>query len=91
MFDIILILISFFGYFGYNSDLALLLGTPIEKAEAAAARMVSENRLQASIDQAERLVVFKSATSGLHQWDDNIGGICRRADAVLEAVNASML
>ncbi len=74
----------------YISELAELLGVPVEKAEAAAARMVLEKRLQGTIDQVDGLLVFGAAAGPVEQWDRNIEGLCRAADsAVAAAMGAS--
>lgn len=72
----------------YVEELAQLLGEPVEKAEAAAARMVLEKRLAGSIDQVDGLLVFGAAEGPLEQWDRNIEGLCRAADAAVEAAAA---
>ena len=76
--------------FGICTELASLLGIPEDKAEQAAARMIGEKRLHAIIDRSERLLIFLNAPSKLSQWDANINGICRRADAVLEVAHARL-
>ena len=71
----------------YVVELAELLGVPVEKAEAAAARMVVEKRLQGTIDQVDGLIVFGAAAGPLEQWDKNIEGLCKAADVAMDAVN----
>jgi COP9 signalosome complex subunit 4 len=72
-------------------ELAVLLGVGVEKAEAAAARMVMEKRLAASIDQVEGLIRFTSAADPLVQWDRNIAGVCAAANGIVEAAVAAGL
>lgn len=70
------------------AELAALLGVPLEKAEAAAARMIMEKRLAGSIDQVAGLLTFTASADPLVQWDRNIEGLCRAADVAVEAARA---
>ena len=72
----------------YISELAELLGVPVEKAEAAAARMVLEKRLQGTIDQVDGLLVFGAAAGPVEQWDRTIEGLCRAADSAVAAAQS---
>lgn len=75
----------------YISELAELLGVPVEKAEAAAARMILEKRLVGQIDQVDGILEFGSAAGPVAQWDTNIEGLCRAADeAVSLMTNVSI-
>jgi len=72
----------------YLQDLAELLGVPLEKAEATAARMVMESRMQGCIDQVEGLLTFTDSADPLVQWDRNIEGLCKAADEAIEFARA---
>lgn len=68
------------------ASLATLLGVDAAAAEVAAARMVEEGRLEASIDQLNGLVEFASgAADELVGWDASLMGLF---GAVTEAVDA---
>jgi COP9 signalosome complex subunit 4 len=73
------------------AELAALLGCGEAAAEAAAARMASEGRLAAELDQVEGLVSFGAAPGPLARWDANVEGLCRRADEAAAAMAAAGL
>lgn len=75
----------------YVPELAALLAVPAEKAEAAASRMVGENRLQATIDQVDGLITFKAAAEPLQQWDRNIAAICQAVNTLVDEAAAKGL
>mmetsp|Transcript_18330 Transcript_18330/g.24187 ORF Transcript_18330/g.24187 Transcript_18330/m.24187 type:complete len:403 (-) Transcript_18330:374-1582(-) len=58
------------------SELGNLLEIDAEKAEKVAAKMITEGRLKASIDQIEGILQFEGEMDTLQSWDDQIGRIC---------------
>lgn len=58
------------------SQLASLLRLDQAQAEKVAAKMVTEGRLEASIDQTEELLKFASDTMPLQSWDHRIRDVC---------------
>lgn len=57
-----------------------------QRAEKVVARMISENRLLASIDQIEGFVEFHDDTSQLEFWDSRIYSLCVEANDITEAL-----
>ena len=43
---------------------------------------------QASIDQVDGLITFKTAQEPLAQWDRNIQGLCQMVNTILDEVEA---
>lgn len=58
------------------SQLAAILRLDQAQAEKVAAKMVTEGRLMATIDQTEELLMFASDTRPLQSWDDRIRDVC---------------
>lgn len=72
-------------------ELGGLLGVSREKAEQAAARMVMENRLAATIDQVDGLITFTASADPLMQFDRNVAAICLAANETVENAKAAGL
>jgi COP9 signalosome complex subunit 4 len=69
-------------------DLGNLLGIPPEKAERVASTMITEDRLQGSIDQIARLIHFKSQSSNeLQLWDSHIENACSSVNAIIDMLS----
>ena len=58
------------------SELGSLLRLDAVKAERVAARMVTEDRLKAAIDQTESLLVYLNDDDALYSWDLRIQDVC---------------
>jgi COP9 signalosome complex subunit 4 len=73
------------------SELGDLLGLPPASAERVAARMISEGRLQGSIDQVSSTLQYGEGggVEELQQWDVRIGNVCARVNACVEAITAA--
>eukprot|EP00164_Ancoracysta_twista_P003596 GFYU01004816.1.p1 GENE.GFYU01004816.1~~GFYU01004816.1.p1 ORF type:complete len:409 (+),score=120.51 GFYU01004816.1:177-1403(+) len=67
-------------------ELGTLLGVAPEKAEKTAAKMITEARLEGSIDQIERLIHFECDSDALVQWDSQIERICLGLNHVIESL-----
>jgi len=68
-------------------DLGNLLGIAPEQAERVAATMITEDRLQGSIDQIQRLIHFKSQNSNqLLLWDSHIESACSSVNAIIDLI-----
>eukprot|EP01121_Diplochlamys_sp_Union-15-3_P016939 TRINITY_DN5869_c0_g1_i3.p1 TRINITY_DN5869_c0_g1~~TRINITY_DN5869_c0_g1_i3.p1 ORF type:complete len:413 (-),score=74.42 TRINITY_DN5869_c0_g1_i3:16-1227(-) len=66
-------------------ELGALLDISADKAETIASRMISENRLEGSIDQSQRLIFFNSKKSNsLVLWDKHITEACTTVNNILE-------
>mmetsp|Transcript_7663 Transcript_7663/g.11517 ORF Transcript_7663/g.11517 Transcript_7663/m.11517 type:complete len:401 (-) Transcript_7663:118-1320(-) len=53
-------------------EVGLLLDITPKKAEQVSARMISEGRLLASIDQVEGLLVFDDETNEVYEWEKRV-------------------
>jgi COP9 signalosome complex subunit 4 len=57
-----------------------------EKAEAYAARMVEQGRLNGSIDQIDGIIYFESSTTAtgrhIRQWDSGVQGLAEGVERV---------
>jgi len=62
------------------AELGELLGIKEEEAEAAAADMIRQKRINAKIDQIERLLHFSNKQDPLVAWDKHIDYMCTTAD-----------
>ena len=73
-------------------ELATLLGVAPETAERFAARMISEGRLGATIDQVDGFLNFEATAAqqeGLHAWDGHIAALCKGVNACVELVQGA--
>lgn len=64
------------------AELGSLLSIPPEQAEAVASKMITEERLNAWIDQIERVVGF-SGEQQLQTWDTYIQNLCHHVDDIV--------
>ena len=71
------------------SELASILRLDTAKAEKVAARMISEERLKASIDQTESLLIFIEDGSALRSWDERIKDLCGEVTDCVDAIQQS--
>ena len=67
-------------------SLGQMLGLTPEQAERVAAEMITSERLVASIDQVDGVLLFASAGDALASWDRRLREICMDVSAVTEAV-----
>jgi COP9 signalosome complex subunit 4 len=58
------------------TQLGSLLGISPEKAEKVAAKMISEQRLEGSIDQIDGILTFENESVTLQVWDNQIHSLC---------------
>jgi len=70
-------------------QLGALLDVTPDQAEAIASKMISEDRLQGSINQTSRLLYFRNPQSHneITTWDHHIEHICSSVNNILEAIN----
>lgn len=67
-------------------QLGHLLGVSPDKAEAIAADMMTEGRLQGTIDQVECLIRFDDNVEPLLQWDKQIQSTCQKVNDIIDAM-----
>jgi COP9 signalosome complex subunit 4 len=69
-------------------DLGNLLNISPDQAERVAAIMITEDRLQGSIDQIKGLIHFRSQNSSdLQLWDGHIETLCSSVNAIIDIVS----
>jgi len=69
-------------------DLGNLLNISPDQAERVAAIMITEDRLQGSIDQIKGLIHFKSQNSSdLQLWDGHIESLCSSVNAIIDIIS----
>lgn len=66
-------------------ELGALLSISSEQAEAMASRMMTEGRLDGSIDQIAGLIFFQDKHL-LPTWDNHIAGVCYQVDEIVEVL-----
>jgi COP9 signalosome complex subunit 4 len=71
-------------------ELGNLLAVSAEQAEILTAQMISENRLQAKMDQLDMLIYF-SRQSNLNVWDEQIAGFCYQLDDIATQIRQRYL
>jgi COP9 signalosome complex subunit 4 len=71
------------------TELGNILRLDAARAEKVAARMIVEERLKASIDQTEGLLLFGGDASALRSWDERIKEVCSGVAELVEAVQQS--
>lgn len=71
------------------SELGTLLGIAADKAERFAATMITEGRMQGSIDQISGLVQFAAAHGAVATWDDSIKDVCAEVNTIVERIEAA--
>ncbi|KAL3319328.1 COP9 signalosome complex subunit 4 [Cichlidogyrus casuarinus] len=67
-------------------NLAKLLGVPIEDAEVIASNMISEDRLEGSIDQIDGYINFESRNQMLSAWSSQVESLCISVNHVVEMI-----
>ncbi|XP_033644170.1 COP9 signalosome complex subunit 4-like [Asterias rubens] len=67
-------------------ELGALLEIPPAKAEKIASQMISEGRMNGSIDQIDSIVHFESRET-LPQWDKQIQNLCLQVNTIIEKIN----
>ncbi|GAX73595.1 hypothetical protein CEUSTIGMA_g1046.t1 [Chlamydomonas eustigma] len=71
-------------------ELGALLGVASERAESISCDMISDGRLQASVDQVENMIHFHQGEV-LLQWDAQIQSLCHKVNEIVdEAANAGI-
>jgi COP9 signalosome complex subunit 4 len=68
-------------------ELGTLLDIAPGQAERVAARMISEGRLQGSIDQVEGILQYEGGADELQQWDERIGHLCLRLNRICASIS----
>lgn len=70
-------------------QLGALLDVSTDQAEAIASKMISEDRLQGSINQTSRLLYFRNPQSHneLNTWDQHIEHACSNVNNILELIS----
>jgi len=67
------------------TQLGYILRLDANKAEKVAAKMIAEDRLKASIDQMEGILLFQSDNDG--HWDDSINNLCNELSSGIDYIN----
>ena len=69
-------------------ELGALLNISSGKAETTAARMISEKRMNALIDQVEKILDFIPGADGqkIEKWDAQIATLCSSVDDCIDAI-----
>ena len=70
------------------SELGSLLRLDAVKTERVAARMITEDRLKATIDQTEALLVYLNDDDALHSWDQRIQDVCNEIGEVCDLISS---
>ena len=72
------------------SELASILRLDAAKAERVAARMITEDRLKATIDQTEGILSFvNDDTDALLSWDERIRDVCTSLTETVELIQST--
>ena len=71
------------------SELGHLLKMSPQQAEKMAAKMISEGRLRASIDQVEGLLEFEEDNDPIKSWDERIEDVCTEVSNCVTTLQAS--
>ncbi|KAL1916908.1 uncharacterized protein VTP21DRAFT_5105 [Calcarisporiella thermophila] len=74
-------------------ELGTLLGTTPDRAENVASRMISEGRMQGTVDQIDRLIFFESGGGGemraqpiTYKWDQAIQNLCHHVEETITLI-----
>eukprot|EP01059_Diplonema_ambulator_P031100 TRINITY_DN5615_c0_g1_i2.p1 TRINITY_DN5615_c0_g1~~TRINITY_DN5615_c0_g1_i2.p1 ORF type:complete len:402 (+),score=113.66 TRINITY_DN5615_c0_g1_i2:47-1252(+) len=74
-------------YYNISFDeLGALLDIPPHKAERVAAKMISEGRLNGTIDQPKNMLIFTSDHTAINQWDQQIANACNTVSALADKI-----
>jgi COP9 signalosome complex subunit 4 len=68
------------------NELGEILGVDANKSEKISAKMISENRLNASIDQTEGRLIFQDDDNILISWDNKINDVCSLITNQVESI-----
>jgi COP9 signalosome complex subunit 4 len=71
------------------TELGSLLEISTLKAEQIAARMITEGRLNGSIDQVEGILHFNSDGNTLKHWDESILDLCLKMNKCVEDIEST--
>ena len=71
------------------SELGHLLKMSPQQAEKMAAKMISEGRLRASIDQVDGLLEFEEDNDPIKSWDERIEDVCTEVSNSVTTLQAS--
>ena len=71
------------------TELGSILRLDASKAEKVAARMICEDRLKASIDQTEGLLLFDEDKDALRGWDERIKELCGEVAECVDTIQQS--
>lgn len=72
-------------------ELGKILRLDEPRVEKLAAAMITENRLKASIDQTEGVLIFEEDNNPLLSWDAGINEICNDISELSDAVQPSLI
>jgi COP9 signalosome complex subunit 4 len=67
-------------------ELGALLAVSPENAEKFASQMISEGRMNGSIDQLDRYLHYESSTQ-MNLWDSQIKGVCSQVNNILNMIS----
>ena len=70
------------------SELGAILRLDAGKAERVAARMITEDRLKAVIDQTEGVLIFQNDDDALLSWDERVRDVCAELVETVELLQA---
>jgi len=71
------------------SELAALLGVPVDEAERIAGQMIAEERLKASVDQVTQILTFhahQGPDAQIHDWDSQISSVCNSVASICDSI-----
>ena len=71
------------------TELGSILRLDAGRAEKVAAKMICEDRLKASIDQTEGLLLFGEDKDALRGWDDRIKDLCGEVADCVDSIQQS--
>ena len=68
------------------TELGSILRLDAGRAEKVAAKMIIEDRLKASIDQTEGLLLFSTDCDALRSWDERIKDLCGEVSDCVDSI-----
>jgi COP9 signalosome complex subunit 4 len=71
------------------TELGSILRLDAQRAEKVAARMISEDRLKATIDQTESTLLFSEDSDALRGWDERIKEVCGEVADCVDKISAT--
>jgi COP9 signalosome complex subunit 4 len=72
------------------TQLGYILRLDANKAEKVAAKMIGEDRLKASIDQTQGVLLFQNDSESLSQWDDSINNLCNEVSNSIDYIHQQL-